>query len=400
MCSCTVKLMFETAREDLSRVVVAGLSRSGLESLVAELSSLESSAHKAKKSARTATKLASMPKTREKLAQGMISEEHADAVAGAAETVDDAGAADEALSGTAERLPADLFEKKAKEWADRNRADAGEDAHARQRRHRHLRRFEGDHGAFAMVGATDSTEGKQLWDLIESETDSLWRDDGGRDSVDKISSRTGDQRRWDALVGLVKRGAGMTPAAAVGKHVKAPPPKYQGCVVIPVERYLDGPASGARAELIGSGPLPDSVFERMRCDMALAALIVNADGDPLWMGRQVLTATPAQWRALIVRDRGCVVCGADPSRCAAHHIRFWEDHGDPDITNLVLLCVEHHHLLHKHELELVTHDGIAELRPREGPARNAWPHDRPRARRRRTNRSSGKQATKRTGATR
>ena len=43
MCLCRALFMFETAREDLARVIVAGSSRSGLEFLVKELSSLESS---------------------------------------------------------------------------------------------------------------------------------------------------------------------------------------------------------------------------------------------------------------------------------------------------------------------------------------------------------------------
>lgn len=282
--------MFETAREDLGNVDVVGLSRSSLEFLMKELSSLESSvaarrletmsaidalgdggpdsssvartkakvsARKARKSAKTAKKLTSMPKTRKKLVDGDISEEHADAAADAAETVGDAEKADEALSGDADRLPADLFGKRAKEWAEKNRADDGEDRHSRQRRNRHLRPFKSDDGAFGLTGSTDTESGRDLWDLIEQEADKLWRDDGGRDGT---GSRTGAQRLWDALVGLVNRGAGRMPGTAG----KAPHPKYQGLVLIPLERYLEGPTSGARAELIGQGPLPESVYERMK----------------------------------------------------------------------------------------------------------------------------------------
>jgi hypothetical protein len=152
----------------------------------------------------------------------------------------------------------------------------------------------------------------------------------------------------------------------------APHPKYHGVVQIPLDQILHGPAAPARAEMIGSGPLPQSVIERMMCDMALAPMIVNAEGEPLWMGRETRTATPAEWRALIVRDGGCVVCGADPSRCEAHHIVYWRHDGDTDVTNLVLVCTEHHHMLHDHDLELVTTDGVTELKPRAGPARQAW----------------------------
>jgi hypothetical protein len=384
--------MFETARSELGKVVTEGLSRPGLEFLVAELSSLEStvaarrldalsaidrlddggldssavartkakaSARKAKQSSKTAKKLASMPKTRKKLADGAISEEHADAAADAAATVGDAAKADDALSGDADKQPADMFAKRAREWAASNRPDDG-DERARQRRNRHLRSFTSkDDGSFGMAGTTDLDEGKELWDLIEQEADKLYRDDGGR-GTNVSASRTSAQRRWDALVGLVQRGAGRTPGSGA---TKAPHPKYQGLIQIPLDRFLHGPTADARAELVGSGPIPDSVLNRMMCDMALAPMIVDRHGVPLWMGRDVRTATAAQWRVLIVRDRGCVVCGADPSRCEAHHLVFWEHHGNTDITNLVLLCSHHHHLLHDHDLELVQEYGVVTLKP-------------------------------------
>jgi hypothetical protein len=389
--------MFETARSELGLVVTAGLPRSGLEFLVEELSSLESvvvarklavmsaidclgdggldsstvartrgksSVRRAKRSAKTARKLSAMPKTSRKLADGDISEEHADAATDAAETVGDAAMADDALAGDADKSPADLFAKRAREWAEKNRPGDDGDARTRQRRNRHLRKFVSkDDGSFGISGTTASDEGGQLWDLIEQEADRLWRDDGGR-GADVSASRTGDQRLWDALMGLVKRGAGRMPGAAAAK---APHPKYQGLLTMQLEDLLHGPAGQARAELIGSGPIPAKVLWRMLCDASLTPVIVDTEGQPLWMGREIRTASAAQWRALILRDKGCVVCGADPSRCEAHHVEFWELGGPTDITNMVLLCSHHHHLLHDHDLELVTVDGVTKLRPRAGP---------------------------------
>jgi hypothetical protein len=51
-------------------------------------------------------------------------------------------------------------------------------------------------------------------------------------------------------------------------------------------------------------------------------------------------------RALNARDKGCVVCGAPPIHCDAHHLRSWIDGGDTAIHNLVLLCRRHHSALH------------------------------------------------------
>ncbi|GAB3920777.1 hypothetical protein GCM10029976_006820 [Kribbella albertanoniae] len=51
-------------------------------------------------------------------------------------------------------------------------------------------------------------------------------------------------------------------------------------------------------------------------------------------------------RALNTRDRGCVVCGAPPVQCDAHHLRSWIDGGTTAVSNLVLLCRIHHVDLH------------------------------------------------------
>jgi hypothetical protein len=51
-------------------------------------------------------------------------------------------------------------------------------------------------------------------------------------------------------------------------------------------------------------------------------------------------------RALNFRDRGCVVCGAPPIQCDAHHLIHWIDGGPTALSNLVLLCRAHHIQIH------------------------------------------------------
>ncbi len=66
------------------------------------------------------------------------------------------------------------------------------------------------------------------------------------------------------------------------------------------------------------------------------------------VGRSYRTAPPKLRRALTVRDGGCAVpgCDLDASRCEAHHITYWEHHGQTAIANMVLLCAKHHHMVH------------------------------------------------------
>jgi hypothetical protein len=110
------------------------------------------------------------------------------------------------------------------------------------------------------------------------------------------------------------------------------------------------------------------VLDRLLCDAEVFGLIYGSDGQPLWLGRGVRTVTPAQWRALVARDKGCVECGAHPSYCEAHHLVPWAQGGTTDIDKLALLCSHDHHRLHAEDLIVVQHaNGKRSLQPRDGP---------------------------------
>ena len=66
------------------------------------------------------------------------------------------------------------------------------------------------------------------------------------------------------------------------------------------------------------------------------------------------------WLAVVVRDDGhCQVagCNVPATRCVPHHIVPWRLGGPTDLSNLVLLCVAHHHALHDRDIHLRLYDG-------------------------------------------
>ena len=69
----------------------------------------------------------------------------------------------------------------------------------------------------------------------------------------------------------------------------------------------------------------------------------------LWIGRTQRTVTRRQWAALVHRDHHCQYpnCRADPTRCDAHHVRWWRNAGTTNPDNLILLCQRHHHHVHE-----------------------------------------------------
>ena len=106
--------------------------------------------------------------------------------------------------------------------------------------------------------------------------------------------------------------------------------------------------------------------EELEADTDLAAMVefeADLDDDVSWwnrflgetprhvldVGRSRRTAPPKIRRALTIRDGGCAApgCDVDASRCEAHHITYWEHHGETCVSNMVLLCAKHHHMVHE-----------------------------------------------------
>jgi hypothetical protein len=87
---------------------------------------------------------------------------------------------------------------------------------------------------------------------------------------------------------------------------------------------------------------------RISCDASLVLLRENANGEPLNVGRKTRAISPALWRALKTRDKGCRFPGCANSRYMdAHHIIHWANGGETRPDNLVCLCRFHHRAVHE-----------------------------------------------------
>jgi hypothetical protein len=77
--------------------------------------------------------------------------------------------------------------------------------------------------------------------------------------------------------------------------------------------------------------------------------VLGGPSQVLDLGRTRRSFTPAQRRALTVRDRGCVAPGCDraPAACDAHHQTQWDHGGPTDPANGALLCQYHHQQVHR-----------------------------------------------------
>ena len=152
--------------------------------------------------------------------------------------------------------------------------------------------------------------------------------------------RTPEQRRADALVELARRsldGGGLPEVGGVRPHVT---------VVVDLPTLL-GEAGAPAAQLDRLGAISGDAARRLACDAGICRVITNGRSQILDAGRSTRTVTPAQRRALVVRDGGCVGCRAPAAWCEAHHIVHWIDLGPTDLDNLCLLCARCHRNVHE-----------------------------------------------------
>ncbi|CAA9273090.1 MAG: hypothetical protein AVDCRST_MAG76-3489 [uncultured Acidimicrobiales bacterium] len=187
-------------------------------------------------------------------------------------------------------------------------------------------------GAWVVEGMLDDEAGATVAAVVNRVADQLGRDDSGLDSSDR---RSLPQRRADALVELVRRGA----ALADGSRGAAP-------LLVLCLDATKPPATATTpdgATTIGRDPLDLAL-----CDSPLRRLVTDGPSTILDLGRTTRLVTPSQRLALDVRDGGCVFpgCARPPGWCDAHHLISWLDGGTSDLANLALLCRRHHRLHH------------------------------------------------------
>ena len=257
-------------------------------------------------------------------------------------------------------------------------------AHARESRSLHL--SESSNGIWYLNGQFDAEAGA----AIKTSLDALTRPLGPTDN------RTTPQRRADALYeqavlvlrsGELPECGGDRPRLTLTVQPGFPVSPATSGETADLRRGLSdlagalrgagigaafaqsavGAFNGGDAHLLGSDALlPAQMIERIGCDADVNVCVQDVDGEILDYGRTRRLPSPAQRRALVIRDGGCVFPGCDrpPRFCEAHHLRFWKHgFGPTDMGNLAIVCSFHHHLVHEGQwvLERVDREVDADL---------------------------------------
>jgi Domain of unknown function (DUF222)/HNH endonuclease len=149
-------------------------------------------------------------------------------------------------------------------------------------------------------------------------------------------------------------------------------------VIVDIDRYR----ALAGAATADGTHLDRTTVERLLCDAALHRVLTHGPSAILDYGRATRTIPAPLFNALVVRDRHCRFPGCD--RPAAwtegHHVRPWQHGGPTQISNLVLVCIRHHHVLHHpHWHAKLLPEGTLEVTDPQGRVRTTTPPEPSRA---------------------
>jgi len=226
--------------------------------------------------------------------------------------------------------------------------EAGLEAEEEQHRRRWLRLSQTWKGSYRLEGELDPEGGTTLKTALQGLMKTQPKDD----------KRTPDQGRADAAVEMARccLEAGALPEQGGEK------PHLMLISELSTLRL----EPGSRLAELDWGPLvTGESARRIACDAAITPVIVDSDGEVLYVGNSSRSLPTRLHKALKLRDRHCQTpgCPMPADRCQAHHIRHWADGGPTELSNIKLYCTYHHTLLHPENARYRTGAGIQQQAP-------------------------------------
>ena len=190
----------------------------------------------------------------------------------------------------------------------------------------------------ALADAVTDTDARAPVTSHQREDAEVFLTDVPRGTFIRGPSRT--VRRADALTWMAERvfEPGDAPAFA--------PDRHEIGVHVEAEVLADGRAG--RCEIEHRTAIAAETARRLCCDAGIVPVVDGPNGEPLSVGRRTRSIPPAVRRALASRDRGCRIPGCPAThRLHGHHVKHWANGGETSLDNLILLCANHHRLVHE-----------------------------------------------------
>jgi hypothetical protein len=161
-----------------------------------------------------------------------------------------------------------------------------------------------------------------------------------RDQVPDPDPPTMEQQQADALELVAET------ALHHGIEPGAPGERYQVVVHVDAAVLVDADQPG-QSVLEDGLRVPAETSQRLACDATRVVMRHDEEGRLLEVGARTRTIPPALRRALQHRDKGCSFPGCGVRFGQGHHIRHWAQGGPTTLSNLTLLCRQHHRAVHE-----------------------------------------------------
>ena len=288
---------------------------------------------------RVARSLENLPHIRAAFSRGELSYSKARALTRVATPESEEDLVDMAAHATAAHL-----EKLVRTYRRATRPDELDDVNARHAE-RHLTWHWDDDGSLVVQARLSPEDGALVVKALEAAADmrSAERMGGSAESpMPKEGADGWGARNADALVTMAETLLASGPTPQPGGE------RYQVVVHADADALGgDGDGDGERCELDDGPAIAVETALRLSCDASVVAML-EADGEPLNVGRKTRSIPPAIRRTLRSRDGGCRFPSCTNRRFVdGHHVRHWAQGGETSLANLLELCRAHHRLVHE-----------------------------------------------------
>jgi hypothetical protein len=287
----------------------------------------------AREKVRVARMLGDYPLISAAMGRGELSYSKVRAITRIVQPETEASLVDMALAGTTNHVERIVS-------AYRRAEQVGSDAEERQHARRGLHHSTEEDGSVVITIRVPAEAGVAILSAVEQFVTSDPPEPGGR--IESLAAR-----RADAMVSLAEAGA------AAGQVSGGSSPYLVTLHLEP--EALSHPRGAGRCEVVGVGDavahpigVSDHTALRVSCDANVEAVVADAQGNPLYMGRRSRLVRGALRRAVEARDGHCRFPGCNRrGRVDAHHAVHWLHGGRTDIDNVLLLCRFHHRAMHE-----------------------------------------------------
>lgn len=153
--------------------------------------------------------------------------------------------------------------------------------------------------------------------------------------------RTAGTRRADALLEIIGRGVAAPDGTTVTDKAK---------IQVTIDyQALAGHVTGGGDTATGQRLSPGTI-RRLACDAEIIPIVLGGPSQPLDVGLTRRLFTPAQRKAVHLRDKGCTFpgCTMPASWTDLHHVIHWIFGGATDLSNAAALCRRHHVIVHRY----------------------------------------------------